>query len=55
MHHYRDHQYQQCTKCSHHQEETPRHHPEIDVEETEQEGDGVVDHQQDVAVPDVDD
>ena len=54
MHHYRDHQSQQCTKCSHHQEETPRHHPEVDVEETEQEGDGVVDHQQDVAVSDVD-
>ena len=36
----------------HHQEETPCHQPEVDVDEAKHEGDGVVDHQQDVAVPD---
>ena len=43
--------YHHCAKFCHHQEEAPCHHPEVDVEEPEHEGDGVVDHQQDVAMP----
>ena len=36
----------------HHQEEAPCHQPEVDVEEAERKGDGVMEHQQHMAVPD---